>query len=223
MARSDRLFTLLQILRDGARHTAQDLAAATGVTARTIWRDMGTLAASGVPVVGTRGAGYRLADVTTLPPLSLTQTELEVLNLGVAIATELADEGLKAAAQSLAAKLDAALPQSAVPQAEAWKFAASPFADATRGFAQMPLLRAAIAARQKLRVTYTDSAGRVTRRVLWPLHLDYTARVWTLTAWCESAQANRVFRLDLISGAEALPALFTDAPGRTQTGFIPPA
>ncbi|MEP6062753.1 MAG: HTH domain-containing protein, partial [Marinomonas sp.] len=102
MSRSDRLFSILQILQDGALHTAGALAERLGVSQRTLYRDMDKLAASGVPVQGTRGTGYRLADLTALPPLMLTSPELEALNLGLAIAAQVADPDLKAAATRLA-------------------------------------------------------------------------------------------------------------------------
>ena len=77
MSRADRLFNILQALRDGDLHTAQGLADSAGVSVRTLYRDMETLAASGVPVIGTRGTGYRLPPTVTLPPLTLTPAELE--------------------------------------------------------------------------------------------------------------------------------------------------
>jgi len=214
MGKSDRLFSILQVLRDGALHKAADLAAQMDVSIRTLYRDMDQLAASGVPLIGTRGTGYRLAELTTLPPLTLTEAELEALNLGLAIAAELADPELKAAANSLADKVDAILPQTAAAQADAWKFDASPFSNAARGFAQMPLLRAALKARQKLRITYTDPDGTVTSRIIRPLKLEYWNRVWILTAWCEHLNARHAFRLDLINTAEALPELFADELGK---------
>jgi predicted DNA-binding transcriptional regulator YafY len=51
--------------------------------------------------------------------------------------------------------------------------------------------------------------------------MAYWSRVWTLTAWCELRQAHRVFRLDLISTAEALPELFTDEDGKTLADYKP--
>jgi predicted DNA-binding transcriptional regulator YafY len=221
MRKSDRLFDILQVLRDGDLHTAQDLADQMAVSVRTLYRDMDTLAASGIPLRGTRGTGYRLAEAITLPPLTLTPNELEALNLGIAITAELADPDLKAAAHSLAEKLDAVQPETAVAEADAWKFAASPFADAARGFAQMPRLRAAIKARQKLRITYTSKDGAVASRTIRPLHMEYWSRIWTLTAWCELRQDHRVFRLDLISSAEALPELFSDEVGKTLADLRP--
>jgi predicted DNA-binding transcriptional regulator YafY len=221
MARSDRLFDILQMLRDGKLHTAQSLADHMAVSVRTLYRDMETLVLSGVPLKGTRGTGYRLADAITLPPLTLSPIELEALNLGIAIAAELADPALKSAATSLADKLDAVQSETAVAEADAWKFATSPFSDAARGFAQMPTLRAAIKARQKLRITYTSKDGAVNSRTIRPLHMEYWSRIWTLTAWCELRDAHRIFRLDLISTAEALPELFTDEAGKTLANFKP--
>lgn len=221
MARSDRLFDILTVLRDGDLHTAQSLARRTGVSVRTLYRDMESLAASGIPVTGTRGTGYRLTHAVTLPPISLTTAELEALELGLAIAAEVADPQMRDAANSLADKLDAVLPQTAVAQADAWKFAASAFADTARGLSQIPTLRAAIRARQKLRITYTGRDGAVTSRTIRPLHLEYWSRIWTLTAWCELREAHRVFRLDLINSAEALPELFSDEAGKTLADYKP--
>lgn len=220
MRRTDRLFDLIGILRDGRLHRAQDMADALEVSVRTIYRDMDTLVASGVPVSGERGVGYMLTEPVTLPPLNLTTAELEALNLGVAIVAEAADPDLRSAAESLAAKLDAVSPERAIAEADAWKFAVYPFADAARGFSHMPTLRAAIKARQKLRLTYRSIAGDRTGRTVRPLHMEYWGRVWTLTAWCDLRGAFRVFRVDLIETAEALPEIFRDEPGKRLSDYL---
>ena len=220
MRRTDRLFDIIQILRDGNLHRAQDIAEALEVSVRTIYRDMDTLTASGIPVQGERGVGYMVTSQITLPPLNLTTEELEALNLGMAIVAEAADPGLKAAATSLAAKVDAVLPVQTIAEADAWKFAVYPFADAARGFAHMPALRAAISARQKLDVQYQSIDGSFTRRTLRPLHMEYWGRVWTLTAWCELRNNFRVFRVDLIQDATPLPALFVDEPGKRLQDYL---
>lgn len=221
MRRTDRLFEIIQILRDGKLHRAQDIAARLEVSTRTIYRDMDTLAASGVPVEGERGVGYMARQQISLPPLSLTPAELEALNLGMAIVAEAADPDLKAAAQSLAAKVDAVLPEHTIAEADAWKFAVYPFADAARGFAHMPTLRSAIKARQKLRLSYRRIDGTLTQRTIRPLHMEYWGRVWTLTAWCETREDFRVFRVDLIEEAAALPELFVDEPGKRLKDYQP--
>ncbi len=224
MSRADRLFDILRILRDGKLHRAQDISARLGVSVRTIYRDMETLVASGVPVSGARGVGYRALDSVTLPPLTLTSAEVEALNLGIAIVGETTDPDLKSAALSLAAKLDAVQATEAVPQADAWKFAAHPFASAARGLSHMATLRAAIRARQKLWLVFRDKAETASATVsatVRPLQLEYWGRVWTLTAWCEKRRDFRVLRVDLIETANALPELFVEEPGKRFGDYRP--
>ncbi|MCE8545715.1 YafY family transcriptional regulator [Ruegeria pomeroyi] len=221
MRRTDRLFDIIQILRDGKLHRARDIAARLEVSVRTIYRDMDTLVASGIPVEGERGVGYMVREQITLPPLNLTPEELEALNLGMAIVAEAADPELKAAAQRLAEKVDAVLPTQTVAEADAWKFAVYPFADAARGLAHMAPIRAAIKARQKLRLVYRRIDGELTERTIRPLHMEYWGRVWTLTAWCELRAGFRVFRIDLIKTLSPLPELFRDEPGKTLADYQP--
>ncbi|WP_170413865.1 helix-turn-helix transcriptional regulator [Ruegeria atlantica] len=223
MRRTDRLFDIIQILRDGKLYRAQDIADRLEVSVRTIYRDMDTLVASGVPVEGERGVGYMVREQITLPPLNLTPAELEALNLGMAIVAEAADPDLKAAAESLADKIDAVLPTQVVAEADSWKFAVYPFADAARGLAHMAPIRAAIKSRQKLRLSYRRIDGVLTERVIRPLHMEYWGRVWTLTAWCELRQGFRVFRIDLIEAISPLPEVFADEPGKRLSDYDPHA
>ncbi|WP_226688369.1 helix-turn-helix transcriptional regulator [Ruegeria arenilitoris] len=223
MRRSDRLFDIIQILRDGKLHRAQDIADRLEVSVRTIYRDMDTLVASGVPVEGERGVGYIVREQITLPPLNLTPAELEALNLGMAIVAEAADPDLKAAAETLADKIDAVLPTQVVAEADTWKFAVYPFADAARGLAHMAPIRSAIKTRQKLHLSYRRIDGVLTDRTIRPLHMEYWGRVWTLTAWCELREGFRVFRIDLIEAVSPLPEIFADEPGKTLSDFDPHA
>ena len=219
MPRTDRLFDLIQILRDGRLHRAQDLAQRLEVSIRTIYRDMDTLIASGVPIAGERGLGYMATAAITLPPLNLTLTELEALHLGMAIVQEAADDELKRAAQTLSAKIDAVLPENRAAPATGWGFAVYPFAEAAKGFRHMPQIRAAIRARQKLWLDYRDEDDRSSERVVRPLQIEYWGRVWTMTAWCEMRSDFRVFRVDRIATLRVLPQLFVDETGKTLADF----
>lgn len=220
MPRADRLFDLIRILRDGRLHRAQDLADRLGVSLRTIYRDMDTLVASGLPIAGERGLGYMATAAITLPPLNLTLAELEALHLGMAIVGEAADDELRRAAASLSAKIDAVLPEDRRTPPTAWGFAVYPFAEAARGFRHMPAIRAAIRARQKLRLRYLKDTGEASERTIRPLQLDYWGRVWTVTAWCEMRGDFRVFRVDRIESLQVLPALFVDEPGKGLADYI---
>lgn len=196
------------------------MAARLEVSVRTIYRDMDTLVASGIPVEGERGVGYMMTAPVTLPPLNLTMAELEALHLGMAVVAEAADDDLRKAARSLSAKIDAVLPEDRAAPREGWGFAVYPFADAAAGFAHMPKIRAAIRSRQKLRLAYRALDDTPSRRTVRPLQLEYWGRVWTLTAWCESREDFRVFRVDRIETLDILPELFVDEPGRTLADYM---
>lgn len=204
MPRSDRLSALMQRLKAPGPHRAADLAAALGVTVRTLYRDMDTLRAAGVPVEGTRGTGYRITARHGLPPLHLDRDELEALQVGLAAVAQSGDPELGPAARRLSDKLDAALPEDGI--------APRPADAAARALRHLPSLRQAIRARQKLQVD-----GRVLR----PLRLDFWGRLWTLLAWDERADRFAELAVDRIGTIEVLPSLFVEEPGKRAADHVP--
>lgn len=215
MKRSDRLMQLIQLLRDDKLHKAEDLAKTTGVSLRTMYRDLDTLAASGVPIEGERGLGYRVTAAITLPPLNLTMTEVEALHLGLLAVGQSDDKDLSQAARTLSAKLENVMPEDRTKAPEGFSFATYPFADAARGFQHLPVIRQAIRARQKISVTID---GR--DRVLRPLQLDYWGRLWTCVAWCETRRGFDEIRVDQIEAVRVLPGLFVDEDGKSLSDFM---
>ena len=215
MSRTDRLLSLMQLMRDGRLHRAEDLARTLGVSVRTIYRDMEVLTQSGIPVEGERGLGYQITAAITLPPLNLSKLELEALHLGLAIVGDGADADLQAAAKSLSAKVDAVLPEDGTARPRGFGFAVYPLSGATRGFDHMPAMRAAIRTRQKLRVSYPGADGVPEVQVIRPLSMDYWGRVWTAVAWSEAREGFVSLRMDRIEALTILPQLFVEEPGKT--------
>lgn len=220
MRRSDRLFELIQILRDGQLHRGRDLAEKLHVSLRTLYRDMDTLIDSGIPVEGERGIGYMMTAPITLPPLNLSLKELEALHLGLSVVSKAGDEDLQSAAASLAEKVDAVLPEDRSAPASGWGFAVYPFAEAARGFAHMAPLRAAIRSRRKVDITYTEPDGGESARTLRPLQMEYWGRVWTLTAWCEWTSDFKVFRVDRIRTLDVGFDSFEEETGKTLADYF---
>jgi predicted DNA-binding transcriptional regulator YafY len=214
MRRTDRLFDLIQTLRDGRLHTARDMATALEVSTRTIWRDMASLIASGLPVEGERGLGYLLREPITLPPLTLTPDEVQALTLGLQLLARGADPSLTRAADSLRGKIAAVLPGGAMAGVgeDTWVF---PGAEALAAARHLPPLRRAIRLHQRVEVTYADAEGRLSARPLRPLVLEFWGRVWTLAAWCETKADFRSFRVDRIGTLTLTGQAFPDDPGTT--------
>ena len=110
MRKSDRLFQLTNLLRAHQPVTAKELAEKLSVSERTIYRYMDDLSLSGVPVYGEAGIGYSLSEGFELPPLQLTQQELEALIVGVNMLSSWTGKELRNASHSLLSKIEASLP-----------------------------------------------------------------------------------------------------------------
>jgi predicted DNA-binding transcriptional regulator YafY len=214
MRRTDRLFELIQILRDGRLHTARDMADRLEVSTRTLWRDMATLIASGLPVEGERGVGYLLREPVTLPPLTLTADEVQALTLGLQLVTRGADPSLSRAADSLSAKIAAVLPARLMEGAgsETWVF---PGAEAMAAARHLPALRRAVRLHERVVIDYLDGSGIPSERPVRPLLLEFWGRVWTLASWCEARGGFRSFRVDRIETLRPTGQVFPDEPGMT--------
>lgn len=213
MKRTDRLFDLIQILRDGRLHRAGEMAERLGVSVRTIWRDMSTLMNSGLPVEGERGVGYILRSPITLPPMILTGSELEALRLGVRLVAEGPDPALARAARGLATKIASVTP--APPDGEEDELFAFTGQEAKRATAHLPVIRKAIRHRERLSITYIDHEGRETHRDIRPLHLEFWGRIWTLVAWCEAREDFHAFRVDRIVAMTETGEVFPVEPGKS--------
>jgi predicted DNA-binding transcriptional regulator YafY len=213
MRRTDHLFDLIQIVRDGRLHRAADLASRLGVSLRTIYRDMETLAAAGLPIEGERGMGYVCRERVTLPPLNLTTDEFDALRLATGLVARTGNARLAGAARTLAAKVEAA--------ARPVPVMAYPLADAPmEGAGHIAPLRLAIDESRRVRLGSTRRDGTASTRLLRPLELETWTGTWTLTAWCELRGDFRVFRLDRIDVLTLTKDRFRDEPGRCLRDYL---
>ena len=219
MRRSERLTEIIEIIRDGRLHLARDMAEALEVSERTIYRDIATLIASGVPVEGERGVGYLLREPVFLPPLALSLTELEALSLGMSIVQEVADTELREGARTLHEKIASYAPNRR-KSPKSWGFGLYEFKRVRDGLKFMPILRRAIRERGKLHVAYRSLSGGQSERTIRPLQTDYWGRVWTLSAWCEMRNGFRAFRIDHIESCDPTGELFQDEPGKTIEDYL---
>lgn len=109
--RADRLLTILLLLQTRGRLTTATLAVETGVSRRTILRDVDALALAGVPIYseGGHGGGISLDEAyrTTLTGLHAAEVQLLFLTNN---SNALRDVGLDEAGERLRLKLLAALP-----------------------------------------------------------------------------------------------------------------
>ncbi len=209
MSRINRLFTLMQSLRRlPAPVTAQALAQDTGVSERTIYRDIETLRGVGAVIDGTAGYGYALTEDPSLPPMMFTDEEIEALVLGLREVREIADPSLAEAAQSALAKLKARLPEAQSARLRNAVLTAKRFARRPDISIDTRALRQATWDEKALDISYSDEAGRNTERRILPLWIIYFDYTLCLLAWCKLREDFRMFRLDRINAIRDTPESF---------------
>lgn len=204
MSRSHRLFDLMQVLR---RHrgtvSGQTLAQETGVSLRTIRRDIATLQTMGADIEGEAGIGYILRPGFLLPPMSFTTEEIQALVVGAQWVTRQTDDALALAAQNALAKIGGVLPADARRVLDDDSMYVARRREDESGL-DLSLVRLAMREQRKLRIAYADHGGTQSERVIWPIMLGFVQTKRFIAGWCELRQDYRLFRADRISRIEFL-------------------
>ena len=197
MARADRLFRLLHALRSlPAPVTAARLAEETGVSERTLYRDIDGLRAGGALIDGAAGYGYTLTEDPALPPQMFTRLEVEALVLGLAEVRQAGDPALAKAADAALAKITATLPERVQRHAihavqQTYRYEQRPPVPPHIG-----IIREACWNESALDITYLDKGDTVTHRRILPLSIVFIDRSQMLLAWCTLRQGYRRFHLN---------------------------
>jgi predicted DNA-binding transcriptional regulator YafY len=189
--RASRLVSVLLLLQSRGRLTARQLAEQLDVSVRTIYRDIGSLQAAGVPVYGDAGldGGYQLLDGYRTRLTGLTAGEAESLFLA-GLPGPAAELGLGTVAAAARLKVLAALPDEL--RDRAGRIAARFHLDAPSWYAegeQQPYLAAvaeAVWGDRILQVRYKRwRAPDEVTRTLRPYGLVLKAGRWYLVAATE--------------------------------------
>lgn len=199
MSRAQRLIHLLQLLRQHRFPiTGSHLAAESGVSLRTLYRDIRTLQEQGAHIEGEAGLGYVLRPGFMLPPLMFSDEEIEALVLGSRWVATRGDERLKAGADSALHKIAAVLPTDLRYALDATALLPGPPAVKITDAVDVADIRKAIRAEYKATIDYHDLQDNHTTRTIWPFALGYFDHVRLLIAWCELRCGFRHFRADRI-------------------------
>lgn len=186
--RASRLLSVLLLLQNRGRLTAQQIADELDVSVRTVYRDIDALGATGVPVYAEHGhgGGYRLVDGFRTRLTGLTAQEAESIFLaGMPVAA--AELGLGAVLATAELKLRAALPATLNRQVgrvrDRFHLDAAGWFRETETNPYLAALAGAVWDERRVRLTYErHAAPRVVERVIDPLGIVLKAGVWYFVA-----------------------------------------
>jgi predicted DNA-binding transcriptional regulator YafY len=179
------------------------LARETGVSLRTIRRDIATLQAMGADVDGAPGVGYILRPGFLLPPLSFTEEELQALVAGAQWVSRQTDDALALGAQNALAKIGGVLPPEMRGALDDDALYIGHKRKEASGL-DLARVRRAMREQRKMQITYTDQSGAVSERTIWPIMLGFVESRRFIAGWCELRVDFRLFRADRIGQVEFL-------------------
>ena len=212
-----RALRTLEILQARPGSTADQLAAALGVTERAARRYVGILREAGIPVESVRGpyGGYRLGRGTRLPAVVFTEEQALGLVMAVLDGQPAATDADNLVGAALS-KLIRALPDNVGRQAATLRAYAAAATDRRAARADPAITSAlisSVADRRRVAVTYLTEGGEG-----WEAEVDPWAVVVRYGRWyllCHSHRANaiRTYRIDRIRAVRQLPQRFTPPEG----------
>ncbi|NYI05472.1 helix-turn-helix transcriptional regulator [Allostreptomyces psammosilenae] len=215
--KSDRLLSILLLLQTRGRVSAGELAERLEVSPRTIYRDVESLSAAGVPVYAERGrhGGIALLPGFRTDVTGLTTDEARALFVLAAQGAHSA-LGLEGALGSALRKVMAALPAPHRPVAEltSRRILVDPdrWMTPPRPAVDLDVLHTAVFTDRRLRVRYRHGGDtRVRRYTVDPYGLVSKGGTWYLVA--DRDGVPRLFRADRV-----VAATVTDAPVRRRAG-----
>ncbi len=198
-----RLFGIVYHLLDKGGATAPELAEKFEVSSRTIYRDIDTLSAAGIPVYSDpgRNGGIRLLNHFVLDKVILSEREKqEILSAlqGIAVAGNTCEV-------SVLEKLSALFRL----QPENWyEVDLSRWGEPKRDNEKFEQLKEAVIRRRCVRILYAGGSEEESRRKIYPLRLFYKSRAWYVKAYCTRKEDFRLFKLNRILQWEILDEEF---------------
>jgi predicted DNA-binding transcriptional regulator YafY len=220
MRRADRLFRIVNLLRQGRVVTAARLAEKLQVCERTVYRDVRDLQLSGTPIEGEPGIGYTLRRDFDLPPLMFTAKELTALVLGARLVQAWGGAESVGAAKAALERIEAVIPVEMRDRLDAIQMYAPGYRMKAAERERLDLLHAACVERRPVAMAYVKEDGEASRRVVRPLGLYFWSGVWTLVAWCEMRDGFRMFRVDRMSEEVLCNGQFTQKRGQRLADYL---
>ncbi|TGD57596.1 helix-turn-helix transcriptional regulator [Flavobacterium humi] len=212
--RFDRIVAILIQLQSKKIVKAQEMADRFDVSLRTIYRDIRTLEASGVPIYSEAGVGYALVDGYRLPPVMFTREEAGSFIAAEKLMQKFTDATLGNHYTSAMYKLKAVLRSTDkdwVSTIES-KVVMQPSRQLfnTKVPNTLAFLFESIAEQKQVSLFYQafDAEG-VTERTIEPVGLFHDHNFWYVFGYCHLRKDYRQFRTDRIQEIRKTEILFT--------------
>jgi predicted DNA-binding transcriptional regulator YafY len=201
--RFDRIVAIFTHLQSGRVIRAQDLAERFKVSLRTIYRDIRTLEASGVPISGEAGVGYSVMEGYRLPPVMFTLEEATSFVTAEKLMQNFTDKKLGGHFEAAMYKVKSLLrgkskDQMTALQSKIWVNPAQDLFNENLPDA-LEIIMESMTEKKQVQLHYRAfTAEDITKRMIEPVALYHEHNYWYIKAWCHLRGDYRQFRTDRI-------------------------
>lgn len=200
----DRLFEITTILLNKGSITAKELADRFGVSTRTIYRDIDTLSAAGVPVYMNKGSGggIFLLDNYAMSRTLISEQESESLLLAVKTLQATQYPEVDIVIEKMGALFKHAVNYNWV------EVDFSPWGSMPNEKNKFNHIKRAMLQRNVIRFDYVNADGHKSSRLAEPMKLIFKGNAWYLAAYCRQRMAARTFRISRMKNLEFTSEIF---------------
>ncbi len=194
--RESRLFKIVYILLGGGKVTASSLSKELEVSVRTIYRDIDSLSAAGVPIYTETGrnGGVFLPEDFTLDKVVFSKEEKQDLLYSLQSLTVAGGVNIEPSLSKLSALFNV--------ENESWfEVDFSRWGHNSDDSNKFNLLKKAILNNTSVDITYVDSYGSKSRRIINPLKFFYKSKEWYIKSYCNKSGDFRLFKFNRITKA----------------------
>jgi len=222
LKRFDRTLAILVLLQSRRLVKAQQLSERFGVSLRTIYRDIRSLEAAGVPIIGEAGQGYTIMEGYRLPPVMFTREEAGSFVAAEKLMQKFSDAGLGRYFESAMNKVKSVLKGGekdwiAALEGKVWAAPGHELFNQAIPDA-LEILFESIAAQKQVFLKYQSFGAAVaSSRFIEPVGVFHENAHWYLYAFCHLRDEYRQFRTDRILAIHR-----TDKPFSRQHGNAGP-
>jgi predicted DNA-binding transcriptional regulator YafY len=199
-----RLFEITTILLNKGSVTAKELADRFGVSTRTIYRDIDTLSAAGVPVYMNKGSGggIFLLDNYAMSRTLISEQESESLLLAVKTLQATQYPEVDIVLEKMGALFKHAVNYDWV------EVDFSPWGSIPNEKNKFNHIKRAMLHRNVICFDYVNADGHKSSRLAEPMKLLFKGNAWYLAAYCRQRMAARTFRISRMKNLELTSEIF---------------
>ena len=199
MAKAERLLFLINLIRSHRNLTSGELAERSGVSERTTFRDINSLASARFPIYYDRG--YKFLEGAFLPTLNLTEDELSTLDFAFEFSPLKSEHSLSSFARNIHAKLEAGR-RKPIPEKALRLSRVNKDKDASSGISKFSTLfkslNLAITQRRAVRVRYKKRGGHSEEILIEPYALVRGNPKWLVLCHCRGCEKTASYDISKI-------------------------